>query len=156
MFEHSEQTTVPEPVASIDTVSTNPVPADALPTPEPAAQPHVNGDAAETWHAEAGRKGARRIAELIEEGRRYEKEHGLKQGRQRIRQLIEQGKLYEREHGLHAEQPQQRRRKRLSRGERQELLTTLVHCLIRLAKPSFRDELGRLVEVLQKDHEQAA
>src|SRR3954451_1688737 len=52
-------------------------------------------------HAEAGRKGARRIHQLIQEGKLYEQEHGFKRGRQRLRQLIEEGKLYEEEHGLH-------------------------------------------------------
>src|SRR5205085_1980988 len=52
------------------------------------------------WHAEAGRKGARRVHQLIQRGLLYEQEHGLKRGRQRLRQLIELGKLYEQEHGL--------------------------------------------------------
>src|SRR6516164_7630243 len=52
------------------------------------------------WHVEAGRKGARRIHQLIEQGKLYEQEHGLKSGRQRLRQLIQEGKLYEQEHGL--------------------------------------------------------
>src|SRR4051794_33773132 len=47
-----------------------------------------------TWHADAGRKGAQRIHQLIQQGRQYEQEHGLKRGRQRLRQLIEEGKLY--------------------------------------------------------------
>src|SRR5687768_633071 len=51
------------------------------------------------WRTEAGRKGAYRVHELIEAGKRYEREHGLKSGRQRLRQLIELGKKYEREHG---------------------------------------------------------
>src|SRR5205085_4246998 len=45
------------------------------------------------WHAEAGRKGARRVHQLIQEGKLYEQEHGLTSGRQRLRQLIELGKL---------------------------------------------------------------
>src|SRR5690348_2723919 len=51
----------------------------------------------EGWHAQAGRKGARRVHQLIEHGRLYEQEHGLKRGRQRLRQLIQLGKLYEQE-----------------------------------------------------------
>src|SRR5690242_12494629 len=75
----------------------------------PEVQPEVvhpenqtgNGDGEKhPWHAEAGRKGARRVHQLITEGRLYEQEHGLKRGRQRLRQLIELGKLYEQEHGL--------------------------------------------------------
>ena len=48
-------------------------------------------------HAEAGRKGARCIHQLIQQGKLYEREHNLKPGRQRLRQLIEEGKLYEQE-----------------------------------------------------------
>src|SRR5919109_879948 len=68
----------------------------------------VNGTQAEAggWRVEAGRKGAQRIHQLIEHGKLYEQEHGLKSGRQRLRQLIEEGKLYEQEHGL---APQRRR-----------------------------------------------
>ena len=50
--------------------------------------------------AEAGRKGGRHVHQLIQEGKLYEQEHGLKSGRQRLRQLLELGKLYEEEHGL--------------------------------------------------------
>src|SRR5438105_1857974 len=62
-------------------------------TPEGGEHPEgVNGAAARRWHAEAGRKGAHRVHQLIQEGRLYEQEHGLKRGRQRLRQLIELGK----------------------------------------------------------------
>jgi len=84
------------------------------------------------------------VHQLIEEGKLYEKEHGLKRGRQRLRQLIELGKLYEVEHGV---QPR-RKRSRLDRMERQELLATLVQCLQRIAKPSFRADLDRLAKTL--------
>src|SRR5262249_37874402 len=113
-------------------------------------------DVDQDWHAEAGRKGAHRIHQLIEAGRRYEAEHGLKSGRQRLRQLIELGKLYEQEHGLRPA-ARKKRGKRLSRMEREETLATLVNCLIRIAKPSFRPELQRLAEVLNvKDNGRAA
>src|SRR5262249_35147744 len=80
-------------------------------------------------------------------------EHGLKRGRQRIRQLIELGKLYEREHGL---RPAPRRRGRLSRARRDELLATLLECLVRLARPSFPAELTRLAEALQRAEKKGA
>src|SRR5687768_6122726 len=35
----------------------------------------------EKWHAEAGRKGAHRLHQLMKLGLLYEKEHGLKRGR---------------------------------------------------------------------------
>lgn len=106
---------------------------------------HDEGHSA-TWHSEAGRKGALRIHELIEAGRRYEQEHGLKSGRQRLRQLIELGKRYEQEHGL---RPAPRRsHKRLTKTEREELVSTLLHCLTRMAKPSFRAELEALSQTL--------
>jgi hypothetical protein len=109
----------------------------------------TNGDAgARRWHAEAGRKGAHRVHQLIAAGKLYEQEHGLKRGRQRIRQLIELGKRYEQEHGL---RPRTKRGGRLSRVRRGEVLTTLLQCLLRVAKPSFRGELVRLIEALQPE-----
>lgn len=104
----------------------------------------------EDRHARAGREGARRVHQLIREGRLYEQEHGLKRGRQRLRQLIELGRLYEQEHGLRPVRPK-KRGQRLSRLGRQELLSTLLDCLVRIARPSFRQELMRLVEVLKQD-----
>ena len=111
----------------------------------------TNGHTDERWQARAGRQGARRVHQLIQEGRLYEQEHGLKRGRQRLRQLLELGKLYEQEHGLRPARAG-KRRQRLSHAGRQELLVTLLDCLVRIAKPSFRKELTRLVEML--GHEQ--
>jgi hypothetical protein len=117
----------------------------------PAAVEVPRADVAspERWQAAAGRKGARRVHQLIREGRLYEQEHGLKSGRQRLRQLIELGKLYEQEHGL---RPAARKKcpDRLSQADREELLATLLQCLVRLAKPSFRADLLRLTEALAK------
>ncbi len=116
-------------------------------TADEAATPATNGStAADQWHARAGRKGAHRLHELIREGKLYEEEHGLKSGRQRLRQLIELGKVYEEEHGLRP--TPKRKRKRFTRGDREELLATLLQCLVRIAKPSFRAELTRLIEAL--------
>jgi hypothetical protein len=116
----------------------------------PAASSEANGIAATNRHAAAGRKGARRYHQLIQEGRLYEKEHGLKRGRQRLRQLIELGKAYEQEHGLRPSR-RQGRGERLARMGREEVLETLLRCLVRIAKPSFREDLVRLVEALAKD-----
>ncbi len=125
-----------------------------VPTPfVPVEAEHTsgsNGVAEERWQARAGREGARRVHQLIQEGRLYEKEHGLKRGRQRLRQLIELGKLYEQEHGLRPARAK-KRGQRLSRLGRQQLVTTLLHCLLRIAKPSFRMELTRLVEALERE-----
>src|SRR5260370_13525338 len=55
----------------------------------------VNPGETHNQHAEAGRKGAHRIHELIRQGRLYEREHGLKPGRQRLRHLIQEAKLYQ-------------------------------------------------------------
>lgn len=130
----------------VSTNATVPVPVEA-----------AGGEAGpERWQAEAGRKGARRVHQLIREGRLYEQEHGLKRGRQRLRQLIELGKLYEQEHGLRPA-PRKKHAERLSRADRQELLATLLQCLVRLAKPSFRADLLRLTESLaQVADDQAA
>jgi hypothetical protein len=125
---------------------------EATPTVEGVKTEEMNEVATDLWRAEAGRKGARRVHQLIQEGLQYEKEHGLKSGRQRLRQLIELGKVYEKEHGVQAEQPK-KRRQRLARMEREQLLTTLLDCLLRIAKPSFRAELEQLVEVLRAGEE---
>src|SRR4051812_27754512 len=94
-------------------------------------------------HVDAGRKGGRRVHQLMQEGRLYEQEHGLKKGRQRLSQLVALGRLYEQERGLTANA--QKPRVRLSRKDREELVATLFECLYRLAKPSFRRELDRYV-----------
>lgn len=135
------------------TVSVNPVqqeqpvavvtPADSNVGPEVGSL-DGSSPADTNWHADAGRKGAYRVHQLIQEGKLYEKEHGLKSGRQRLRQLIDLGKLYEQEHGLRPGRP--KRRERVSTVERQELLMTFLHCLVRIAKPSFRAELTRLLD----------
>jgi len=137
--------TEPAPVAE--------VPVDHVPETAPEADGHdeVNG----VWRAEAGRKGAKRVHQLIQAGKLYEQEHGLKSGRQRLRQLIELGKLYEAEHG-NSPSGKKRRGTRLSREERDEVVATLLKCLVRIAKPSFRTELGKLAEALSPEKNQAA
>jgi hypothetical protein len=127
------------------------------PVAESAPAVETNGAAHEppTWRNEAGRKGAKRIHQLIEAGKRYEQERGLKSGRQRLRQLIELGKLYEQEKGS---APARRERKggRLSRAERDALVATLLDCLVRIARPSFRSELSKLAQALIPEKGQAA
>ncbi len=129
------------------------VPVDHVPEPQPAEEGH--GEANGVWRAEAGGKGAKRVHPLIQAGKLYAQEHGLKSGRQRLRQLIELGKLYETEHG---QRPggKKRRGTRLSRQERDEVVATLLRCLVRIAKPSFRQELGKLAEALSPEKDQAA
>ena len=139
------QVDVPEP-----TVDAN----EETPAPEAHANvPHegVNG----AWRTAAGRKGANRVHQLIEAGKRYEEEHGLKSGRQRLRQLIELGKLYEEEHGTRPAM-KERKRRRLSKMERDEVIATLLRCLTRMVKPSFRPELERLATALNGESTQAA
>jgi hypothetical protein len=114
-----------------------------------AALPQEDVVPAPNPRVEAGRKGGRRVHELIREGRLYEKEHGLESGRQRLRQLIELGKAYEVAHGLRP--ARKKRGERLSRLGREELLATFLRCLLRIAKPSFRSELVRLVEALSRE-----
>jgi hypothetical protein len=98
-------------------------------------------------HAEAGRKGARRIHELIQQGRLYEHEHRLKPGRQRLRQLIEEGKLYEQERGL---RPRKRRRPRMSQ---EQTLRTFLQALLRLVKPAYRSQLLGLLQAWEAKSE---
>jgi hypothetical protein len=129
------------------------VPVDFVPETPVDVDGHdeVNG----VWRAEAGRKGAKRVSQLIQAGKLYEQEHGLKSGRQRLRQLIELGKLYEAEHG-NTPSGKKRGGTRLSRQERDEVVATLLRCLVRIAKPSFRAELGKLAEALSPEKNQAA
>jgi hypothetical protein len=150
------------PPAPLDdrTPPTEPVAVNEVPVDHVAETPPVDGEVHDetvpgVWRAEAGRKGAKRVHQLIEAGKRYEQEHGLKSGRQRLRQLIELGKLYEAEHG---ERPagKKRRGTRLSRDERDEVVATLLKCLVRIAKPSFRADLGKLAEALSPEKDQAA
>ena len=88
------------------------------------------------------------VQQLIELGKQYEKEHGLKRGRQRIRQLIEEGKLYEQEHGL---RPARKTRKRLGRLGREQLLRTLLEVVARMARPSYRQRLKEVLAALDAE-----
>jgi hypothetical protein len=140
MLDHQDQNLTP---AAPEVAVTPEAPANDAPVAE------TNGTVGgHNRHADAGRKGARRVHQLIELGKLYETEHGLKRGRQRLRQLIEQGKLYEKEHGVRTGR-KERRGKRLARMDRDQLLATLLQCLVRIAKPSFRTELLRLAEALR-------
>ena len=121
-----------------------PVDVQAPPPEIPAAEDGAaNGtDTRSSRHVEAGRKGARRVHQLIEQGRLYEQEHGLKRGRQRLRQLIQEGKLYEQEHGVGP-------RRRTRRLNSDQVVRRLLDALVRIARPSYRAHLLRLIEVLE-------
>jgi hypothetical protein len=144
MFKEEQQMSVVLPPGDPERVSTNACTATdaaAMDNGHAIAGSIEASAVSEDWHAAAGRKGAQRLRQLIEQGLLYEKEHGLRRGRQRIRQLVEEGKLYEREHGL---APVIRRRVRRSRSEKQELLRTLLDTLARLAEPALRPQIARL------------
>jgi hypothetical protein len=145
MFDQDRDPVQTDQVALQDSGNVNGPVADS--TPQTHQPVDTNGVEANHWRTEAGRKGARRVHQLIQEGLLYEQEHGLKSGRQRLRQLIELGKVYEQEHGVRPERPR-KRRQRLARMVREELLSTLLDCLVRIAKPSFRSELEQLVGTL--------
>jgi hypothetical protein len=164
MLDHQDQNLTPaeatSPPETASSVETNPAAPEVVATPEvptnavPSAE--TNGTVGRhNRHADAGRKGAHRVHQLIELGKLYETEHGLKRGRQRLRQLIELGKLYEKEHGVRTGRTE-RRGKRLPRMKRDELLATLLQCLVRIAKPSFRTELLRLAEVLRVEEKKTS
>jgi hypothetical protein len=161
MFEHDEkqftelsQSPQSEPATGPESVGEE---AGELNYDDPAlragaepATPETEGTGNGSWRAEAGRKGAQRIHQLIEHGKLYEKEHGLKSGRQRLRQLIEEGKLYEQEHGLGSES----RRRRSARPKRLSSEQQLLHFLqsvLRLAKPRFRSQVARLIQLLESE-----
>ena len=143
---HSQEFPVNSPVST----EPNPVPPDPVvpngaEANEGAAEPG-NGQAATepNRHAEAGRKGGQRFHELIQRGRQYEQEHGLKRGRQRQRQLIEEGKRYEEEHGL---RPRRLRRRRPSDAA---AFQTFCQSLLYLVKPRFRDRLRKFIAALEE------
>lgn len=142
MMENHEHEVVGVETPSVEPVAETVVEAPSSNGSAVAGSPTVTTD----WHAEAGRKGAYRIRELIRHGRVYEQEHGLTSGRQRLRQLIEEGKRYEEEHGL---RPARRRSSR-QRMSKQEALRTFLHSVVRLAKPGLRGELMRLIEAVEK------
>ncbi len=89
----------------------------------------------------AGRAGARRLVELTEFGRQYEREHGLTPGRQRRRQLIQLGKRYELEHGLRVSRPRRR-----PQGDPWE---DFLAALVRVVKPAYRPVVEKLVSGLR-------
>ena len=120
--------------------------ADAADPDRHPSSGHLNGRIRER-RSVAGRKGAQRIHELIQRGRQYEQEHGLKRGRQRLRQLIEEGKLYEQEHGLDQGETATQRT-RTPRMSRHQVMVQLVEALIHLAQPGYRPGLRGLLESL--------
>jgi hypothetical protein len=139
----------------------NPVPAPVESSVAPAERPEKPATAAEptvtehtahgqnavaSWRAEAGRKGGRRVHQLIRHGLLYEQEHGLKRGRQRLRQLIQEGKLYEQEHGLRATRTSSVSGPRMGSDQ---LLRSLFHILQRLVKPSYRGKLAQMLQALE-------
>jgi hypothetical protein len=141
-----------QPQATVESVPApveDEVRSDAPAAVPEQAQEQVNGqaDPATNWHAEAGRKGAHRVHQLIQHGLLYEQEHGLKRGRQRLRQLIQEGKLYEQEHNLGAAKPKRRRR----RENRDQVLRTFVQALLRLVQPAYRDQFARLLQTLESE-----
>src|SRR4051812_15273262 len=106
----ANQTVMPPNPGALPNLAESPVdagtppPTDAAPATKAEAEVRTaegmrpgesdgNGvDEGRRWHVQAGRKGACRVHQLIQEGRLYEQEHGLTRGRQRLRQLIELGK----------------------------------------------------------------
>src|SRR4051794_11413249 len=107
----------------------------------------VNGATDTSRQAEAGRKGAHRVHQLIRQGKLYEQEHGLKRGRQRLRQLIEEGRRYEEEHGLAPRQAG----KRGSRVSRKQVMRRFLDALLRMVRPSYRAQLTALVQALEAE-----
>lgn len=147
-LERTEQAAAePQPHGGSDTTHENPAPEGTLPQPQAELNP-VNGQQAHSArHVEAGRKGAHRVHQLIQQGKLYEQEHGLKSGRQRLRQLIQEGKLYEQEHGLTGGSA--RRRVRRRRQSREQVLLTFFQTMLRMARPAFRARLLEVVEALK-------
>lgn len=137
----SEHDTFVEPI--------QPVPDLAVVLPEPLSSPEQAVESQPTpevpvvdpVRSAAGRLGARRVHDLIQLGREYEREHGLKPGRQRLRQLIQLGRRYEVEHGL--EKPKPRRRKKKA-----DAWKDFVVALARVVKPAYRPAVEQMVAAL--------
>lgn len=140
-FDHTMDTTSQGPTPELASPATNGTATEDAPMLVPAEH---NGDGSR--FALAGRKGAERVHLLIERGKLYEKEHGLKRGRQRLRQLIEEGKLYEKEHGLESG-----RRTRRSRLSSEQVVRRLLEALVRIARPAYRKSLREVVSALDGD-----
>jgi hypothetical protein len=129
-----------------------PTTVDGTGTTTPAEDQHTETDTQSTahgrWHAEAGRKGAQRVHQLIEQGKLYEREHGLKRGRQRLRQLLAEGKLYEQEHGV-TPATERTSRKRRPRRSSEEVLRDLLQAVLPLTRPAYREPIARLIQALE-------
>src|SRR5262249_55063557 len=96
MFDHTNHVVVEPELRPQENVPQEANPQEVAPGDvTETVTPHEPNGEASNQHAEAGRKGAQRLHQLIQLGRLYEQEHGLKRGRQRLRQLIQEGKLYE-------------------------------------------------------------
>jgi len=125
------------PISDTPPAADVPVVADAPVVPSDVAAPPV----VDPVRSAAGRLGGLRVHRLVELGREYEREHGLKAGRQRLKQLIQLGKRYEVEHELRAAKPRARRR-----GDAwQEFLTALA----RVIKPAHRGAVEQLAAALR-------
>ncbi len=94
---------------------------------------------AESTKATAGRKGATRFHELVERGKLYEQEEGLKPGRQRQAQLVEMGRLYEKKHGLAQPEP-------LRRVPQEEVMQRFMGYVRMMAKPTHQQHLLRMAD----------
>jgi hypothetical protein len=70
----------------------------------------------------------------------------LKRGRQRLRQLIQEGKLYEQEHGMRTARRASADSPRMGSDQ---LLRSLFHLLQRLVKPSYRVKLAQMLQSLE-------
>src|SRR5438094_828234 len=148
----SEVTLMNDPIEVLAPSNSEIQPPTAAPVPvaEEAAVPLATGANGTVEpanrHAEAGRKGAHRVHQLMQLGLLYEKDHGLKRGRQRLRQLIQEGRLYEQEHGL-SKKPRRSRRDRLA-GDL--LVQSFFRSLLRMVKPSYRDKISRMMQALDQ------
>lgn len=120
------------------------LPASDLPVVNPASESNPvqeqQASHPDPVRAAAGRAGARRLVELTEFGRQYEREHGLTPGRQRRRQLIQLGKRYELEHGLRVSRP------RRPQGDAWE---DFLAALTRVVKPAYRPVVEKLAASLR-------
>lgn len=131
-----------EPIRPDTAAADQTIPPPDGPTPGlPVVHLEPAAPAVDPARAAAGRRGGERFHQLVQLGRQYEREHGLKPGRQRLKQLVQLGRRYEQEHGL---APKPRRRRRAGDPWREFLAT-----LARVVKPTHRPAVEQLLAALQ-------
>lgn len=119
-------------------MSDNELPPLPLADQQPVTEAAPEAPAVDPVRAAAGRLGGRRVHQLAELGRQYEKENGLKAGRQRLAQLVQLGRKYEIEHGLRTVKP---------RRKKGDAWPEFLAALARVVRPAHRPAIEQLARL---------